>query len=500
MSDKNFSRRSVVGSLAGFGALSIVGTRAVRAQPTEKDRPDRYGRQGAQGNSLEAPTYFQHLLDTAGGRAGVQRYEQTGATEALVTPALGREVKQGRETVDLQIQTTGRRSPIRSRGPLRRELNGWRPTAAEVKRLGEYGEVGRTPKVASTKIPVAGVAVDDLSEIADLPFVLQLNHDPEIEGVRNPQMTSEIKTSSTPTADDVRSSDHANFDAVSASTDVKLGGFIGGYTNGGPEVYSQNWAETVGIDTELAKNYSNDDDWRGDTVSIYVSHGTKVLNTAAYFLRPFTSISNPVVPLRVYNGEGDVRASAFGAAVDYAITNDISASVCSLIITNNVGACTSAVCAELESYAAAGYTMAVACGSENKAGSVDDPASSYFTVGVGAYGRNKHDGFSRYDDSQSATVDLRFCPWCADFGGYDHFCPSVYGPGEFTPTYSTGGSLTATSMAAPVVAAGSAVDMSTHPGDTYTTRLQRYHGMNEYPIYDESISKLGDALWAPDVE
>jgi len=246
-------------------------------------------------------------------------------------------------------------------------------------------------------------------------------------------------------------------------------------------------------------DFTDTEGWRGDQGT---DHGTQVLNTAAYFLKPFATHSDQLVPLRVYNNreQDTVYASIVGNAIDYAITNDIAAGVCSLIITHDVSTCTTAVCAELDSYAAAGYTMAVASGSEDDDTSVDDPASSYFTVGVGAYGDSEQDGFTRYTSSQSATVDLRYCPWCADFGGYDHFCPSVYDPGEFTPTYNTGVSLSATSMAAPVVAAGSAVDISTHPGDAYTTRLQRYHGMNEYQIYDESTSVLGDAFWAPDVE
>jgi hypothetical protein len=209
-----------------------------------------------------------------------------------------------------------------------------------------------------------------------------------------------------------------------------------------------------------------------------------------------------MVPFRVHNPDKGTftKASDFSAAVDAAITNDVAASVCSLVITNNISDCPSTVCAELDSYASAGYTMSVACGSESTSGSVDDPASSYFTVGVGAYKGRTQDGFSRYRFSQRATVDLRSCIWCGGSGGLDHFCPSVYGPGKFTPTYNTDGSLSATSMAAPVVAAGSAVDMSTHPNDGYVTRLQRYHSMNEYPIYDESASILGDAFWAPDVE
>jgi|GEM_PF-1836459 len=508
MSDKNFSRRSVVGSLAGFGALSTVGTRAVRAQPTEKDRPDRYERQGAQGDSLDAPAYFRHLLDTTGGRAGVRRYERTGATEALVTPALRRELDEGRETVDLQIQTTGRRSPIQSRGPLRRELNGWRPTATEIKRLGEYGEVGRTPEVASTKVPVAGVAVDDLAEIADLPFVLQLNHDPEVEGARGSETTSEVTASSTPTADDIRSSDHANFDAVSASTDVKLGGFVGGYTDGGPKVYSQNWAETVGIDTGLAGDYSNAGGWRDSLGTGYVSHGTKVLNTAAYFLKPFTTASDPMVPFRVHNPDKSklTKASDFSATVDAAIINDVAASVCSLIITQNISACPSTVCAELDSYASAGYTMSVACGSQSKYSSVDDPASSYFTVGIGAYEGEEQDGFNRQNPSQHVSVDyfnqytgLPYCPWCHNYVSDTKFCPDVYAHGEFSPTYNTSARLQNTSMAAPIVAAGSAVELSANPGDSYQTRLERYHGMSQYPIYPDEASVLGEAFCTPDL-
>jgi Subtilase family. len=355
-------------------------------------------------------------------------------------------------------------------------------------------------------VPVADVAVDDLTEIADLPFVLQLNHDPEIEGVRRTDVTSEVTASSTPTADDLRSSDHNNFDAVSASTDVKLGGFIGGYSDSGPAYYGENWAETVGIDTGTAKDFTDTEGWRG---SQGTDHGTGVLNTAAYFLKPFATSDSQLVPLRVFNSEkqGDVYASVVGNAIDHAIVNDVAVGVCSLIITHNVSACPSTVCAELDSYASAGYTMAVASGSEDPNGSVDDPASSYFTVGVGAYEGRKQDGFDRYENSQYTYVDyynsyydFPECAWCNEDGPYKKFCPDVYAHGAFSPTYNTSATIGATSMAAPIVSAGSAIDLSNNAGNSYETRLQRYQEMNQHPVYPNKCSRLGEVFYAPDID
>jgi hypothetical protein len=150
--------------------------------------------------------------------------------------------------------------------------------------------------------------------------------------------------------------------------------------------------------------------------------------------------------------------------------------------------------------------MAVASGSENDSTSVDDPAGSYFTVGVGAYEGEQQDGFNRQDVSQYATVDyydtvldVSFCSWCSEHGPNSKFCPDVYAHGKFSPTYNTSKTLENTSMAAPIVSAGSAVRFSVNSGDSHQTKLQRYEGMNQYPIYPDGASLLGEAFYAPDL-
>lgn len=511
MSDRETSRRRVVGSLLGVGSLTVLGSRSARAQPTEKGRPNRYGESGTRGSSFRDPAYLNHLLDMGSARERVRTYERTGRTEALITPALQRAAASTDDgTVDVTVQTTGRHARVRTSGQFGRRLFGWQPTPAEVRRLGEYGDVGATMSVASTTVAVSNVAVEDLSELVDLPFVLEVGHDPEIAGVNGAtrETSATVTTSSTPTADDLRTSAHSDFESVSQSLDVKVGGFIGGYEPDGAETaYSENWAQKIGIDSGLAEDFTGSGSWKLPDSYAYADHGTNVLNTVAYMLKPFTQRSDHFVPLRVWDSEAEdtrfVQASDFSNAVDYALRNDIAAGVCSLVINSNVSYCPSAVCAELESYATAGYTMAVASGSQDDPTSVDGPASSYFTVSVGAYNDKSNDGYSRYEDSQSCNVSYysdaanrAYCTWCHDYWGDSKFCPDVYSCGDF---YSPNdmNKLKATSMAAPVVAAAGALDVSANPADSHYNRLSRYHDMNTHPVYPNDKSKLGDVLYTP---
>ncbi|MEZ3115878.1 S8 family serine peptidase [Halobaculum sp. MBLA0147] len=510
MSDRETSRRRIVGSLLGVGSLTVLGSRSARAQPTEKGRPNRYGESGTRGSSFRDPAYLNHLLDMGSARERVRTYERTGRTEALITPALQRAAASTDDgTVDVTVQTTGRRARVRTSGQFGRRLFGWQPTPAEVRRLGEYGDVGATMSVASTAVAVSNVAVEDLSELVDLPFVLEVGHDPEIAGVNGAtrETSATVTTSSTPTADDLRTSAHSDFESVSQLLDVKVGGFVAGYEpDGVATAYGKNWAQEVGIDTDLAKDFSGAGGWRVSDDLTHADHGSDVLNTAAYMLKPFAQRNDHMVPIRIWDtsadGTDDPQASDFSNAVDYALKNDIAAGVCSLVVTGNVSYCPSSVCAELESYATAGYTMAVASGTQNNDTNVDYPAGSYFTVGVGAYNGASNDGFGRDEKSQYCTVSYysdaasrAYCPWCHDYGGDAKFCPDIYSCGDFSAP--DGGGLGGTSMAAPVVGAAGGLDVSSNPADSHYNRLSRYHDMNTHPVYPSDTSKLGGALYTP---
>lgn len=497
-------------SFGGIGTTSIIGDRLDRLGQSEKDIPSTYDKHGTQGQSFEDPAYFAHLTDQAPARARIRRYGRTGNIEELLTPHLQAKIEQEKpETIDIQVQTTGRKAHIRSKGPYGRKLHGWQPTPAEIKRLSDYGSIGATSDIVSTNVGITDVSTDDLSEIAELPFVLEIATNPTIkhQNEDNSQnsvtrQSSELTTGSTePSIEDLKSSNHSDFDSVSHTLDsgLRVGFFIAGYDTSGDETrYDTNWGKATGLNTNLAKSFLDSQGWKGNN-----QHATNVLNTTAQILYDYKSSDNHLVPLRVYDYSEGCKASDFANAVDYAVKNDISAAITSTIITDNISACPSTVCAELESYSSAGYVMDVAAGNSQKEapGTVDDPAQSYYSVGVGGY-RGSCSGGREHatDDSQYGDITYEYCAWCYDEGRTAKFSPDVYSCYRFHATPAEDKPpLKGTSFAAPIAAAATAIDASANNGDSYATRLDRYHSMNNYDICTSTEAQLGQVLHAPDI-
>lgn len=514
-------RRNILKKVGGIGTLSMIGG-VVRAQPTEKELPDTYDKHGTQGSSFEDPAFFSHIIDQSAGIGRVRQYERTGNPDALMTPHLREQLTDGEpETVDVQIQTSGQKNVIRSNGPFDRKLHGWQPKPGEVEQLSSYGSVGKTPDVASTNVGMTGVSVDDLPEIADLPFVMEIGINPSIQGRNGSNPTGSdggparnITTSSTrPSLPEIKGSGHSDFDSISHTLDsnLKIGFFIAGYDSSGSNTYYEtNWGTQVGLDSNLAKDFTNSGGWEGES-----GHATDVLNTTAKVISDHSSTDDHLVPLRTYNESENVKASEFANAVDYAIKNDIAASVTTLIITNNIKTCPSTVCAELESYASAGYLMTVASGNEEDDydDAVDDPSQSFQTLGVGGYGSSCSGGYEHYLDtssdlpsgSQYGEIEyhnsgLTYCSYCYDGGRTSKFTPDIYSCYEFYPTDSKDNyKLKGTSFAAPIVAAGAAIDASANPGISHGQRVEKYHNMNNYNVCTSTQAPLGQVLHAPDL-
>lgn len=503
-SSHNTGRRAVLGTIGSIGTVGLVGKRA-RATPASKETPETYARHGTLGETFEDPVNFRHLADTTAAQRRWDRYERTGDRGEILTPHLQNFLSDGSGEVDITVTTTGRRSTVRSNGPFSRTINGWEPTPAEVKQLAEYGDIRFVPSVISTKVGLANVAIEDLSELAELPFVLELGYDPKVRQAGNASVTT--SSVSVPTIDDLKTSSHCDFDSVfsSLNSDIRIGYFSGGYPyedGGSTTSFSKNWAESQGIDTGLCKDFTSSGGWQDAD-----NHAANVLDTTAYMLDGKTDGDHHVV-LRTY--DGDVSASEWRNAIEYAVTNDIPASVTALETAANEPYCTSTLCEELDSYSSAGYVMTAATGNDDKTDEVLHPATSYHCIGVGGYLGSCSGGYEEWSDPDydfgsnygyidyySNNFGTAYCTWCyEDDGGYG-FKGNVYSAYSFTT--DAGNEISGTSFASPVAGAGAALNASAKGSMSYDNRVDLYDSMSDVSVCPDEASRNGDVLNAPEL-
>lgn len=507
MSDEdklNYRRRGVLKSAGALGAVGVLGSRVAQGQPTDKQLPNTYSQHGTDGDSFRDPAYFRHIADLSAARRLVRQYERSGKRSALLTPHLREQLeKSNQERVDITVTTTGRRARYTSNGSFGRTLHGWQPAPGEVEQLRSYGTVRYVPEVASTKVGLSSVQVDDVAEIADLGFVLEIGHDPE---VRLRETNSQLSTTATPpSADDLRSSSHSDFDGVSHSLDsgLKIGCFNLGYAygdGGHATEWSKNWAESQGIDTGLAKDFTGAGSWKSSDAT----HGTNVMDATAFMLDGKTTSSSHHVPLRVYDTSEDIKASEWRNAIEYAVKNDIPASVTALETAANEPYCTSTLCEELDSYTSAGYAMTVATGNDDESSEVCHPATSYHAIGVGGYFGSCSGGYSYDQNSNYGSIDYyadnydtAYCKWChTDWGDYG-FQPNVYSAYEYDTDASV--TIAGTSYASPIVGAGTAIHASANGPISYYDHVRKYHEMSNYTVCPSESSQQGDVLNVPNL-
>ncbi|MFC7080871.1 S8/S53 family peptidase [Halorussus caseinilyticus] len=491
-------RRRFLQGVGVVTATSFVGASSALAAPSRKRTPNPYPKTGS-GPSFESDAYFRHISELPSVKRQLESYEKSGKVGHLMTHDLRQKLSDSASgTVDLTVSTCGERSEMYSKGQYERPLHGWRPTETEVKELKKYGDVVFVPDVVSTKVGLSNVAVGDIPKIAALDFVLEIGHDPALE-VPDGE-TNDISTqASNPTADDLKTSSHNSFDSevYDLTTYTQVGVIGTGYPS--TTSWSKNWAESIGIDTNKAKDFV-DSDWRtGD------SHGTDCADTVAYMLKEGDPESNLIVPLKVWDdSDNKVVTSAFRNAIDYATKNDIPICSTSVETAANEGTCPSTLCEELDSYCSAGYMITCATGNDDKEYEVCHPATSYFTIGVGGYNGSCSGGYScdpasnygsilYYDDNFNTT----YCSWCYNAAGQRSFQPDVYACYSFDT--DAGNNIAGTSFAAPVVAAGGAVHHSVHGSTGYGTHRSKYHGMNNHTVCPSESSNSGDVLHVPDL-
>lgn len=460
-----------IGSIAS--AVPLLGSAVSARGPFDVKVPEPYDQVGSEPGDPTSPVFHRHPLELDTLKRQAERAESDSAPKRKYHPVLSRKLADGFAdgTSNLLVTTVGERAQIRSKGSYKREINGWTAKAAEIERLSEFGEVAFAPKFASTKVNLHGVTRDEVADLAELPFVLEVNYDPEFsddDAGTETHANDDVGIESHETKNVLREPGYLRFDMVEDDYNIPLGMKIGiidrGYEGDGGR-FSTAWAEEVGIDEFRAEDFADDwDDPESD-------HGDNVANTAAFFTQP-QGHSNLFVPLR---RDSDEASAGIRAAIEYAEEWDME------VINMSFGwdpededggwepegTCPSILCDLLDSYTDAGYIPVASTGNEGYTTKVNHPGTDYFSVSVGMAHGNCHvdddEVFQRRYNSNYGTImyedpfeGVTYCHYCNNEGSVTQFMPDVYG---YSPFGVDGGreSVGGTSNAAPQVAAAALI-------------------------------------------
>lgn len=505
----DFGRRQFLEWASAVGLASVApGTIAeiADAKAERAQTPQPYDETGAMGPDPSDEVYYTHVTEKAGHKRRIERFENRSDPKELFHPHLREFLVEdsSRETLNVAVNTLGERNTVTSRGSYQRKLHGYRPTADEVERLEQFGDVVHVPEVISTKVSMRNVSRDDLDRIAALDFVVGVNKDPDDV---SPDGAS---------ADNLLSTDYYWFSSAqscySMSTAVSIGILDDGYEGSGTSTYTKSYAETIGIDTSMANDFTEDGDWSNVTYTDddgnLVYHGDDVADSAAYMLKDGDTHSDLFVPLKVASDEQSYWASNTREAIEYAATNGID--VINMSYSGSPqSTCPSTYCEELDSYTGSGYYPFATTGNGGKESSVGFPGGEWLTIGVGGFDADcsdsddyKRDPSSNYGDvyfEEPYSDGNTYCSWCSSktSDAYQH-SPHVYGCYE---TYTDGGTLYGTSFAAPQAAAAGVVLRAEAVLD-YQDCQSRFKNMDYYTICDDESSdpaKLGQLLDAYDM-
>jgi hypothetical protein len=377
-----------------------------------------------------------------------------------------------------------------SDGPYQRTINGWRPTKQEVETLKRFGDVTWTADFSSTTVSMEGVSRDDLAKIASLDSVVQLSYDPEIVPLG-------VDLSR------IRGTDYTWFSTedgdYSLPSHTSIGIIDTGYESGAtpfPDTYAKN----IGLDTSLAKDFTNDSDWKKDTYmdseSMSYSHGTAVADIAGYMLDDSACHSETFVPLKIWD-DGDSSTSSadrLRSALEYAYNNGIDVANISAG-WQKTGArtyCNEQFCAELDTYCnSGGYIAVAAAGNLGDENGVDQPGGSWLTVNTGGSSEKScTEDYHRHSNSNYCdSYDWTTCSWCSQYASSGH-TPIVYSPYSVNTNTSSGKStINGTSFAAPAAAACGVIMQANLLFD-YQSARSIYSNMSYHGVCHDSSSMV----------
>lgn len=421
----------------------------------------------------------------------VDEYNRNGNSKVFYHKLLAEHLRQnpGKGSFDLIVTTIGEAKTVTS-NRYGRTINGWTPTTDEIATLEEYGDIEYVPEFISTDVGLQNVARRDLPRIASLDFVLSVN----VEGktkVGSGCKGDEIGV------DTLRSTSYFSFDTVendyTIDSDIRIGVIDTGY-DGSKTSYGNSYAADIGIDTNLAKDFTGSGTWNADEYP----HGTDVADTIAYMLGTDKGHSDLFVPLRANESSNSDRVTNIKNAVEYALQNDIDVINTSLAVylsdgTGSTDYCTQKICAEHDAYTDAGYLPFATAGNDGYTGKVDIPGGSWLTIGVGGIndGSCNTNDYSRDGTSDYApSFDYTTCSYC-DYYANSGSTPAVYG--AYANKTDAGICLNGTSFSSPQAAAAGVI-MVSNDQYSYTSSLQLFEDMNSYTVCPDEAAKRGQLI------
>lgn len=486
MTDDNSenSRRAFLRGAGLVGGVSLF-PRVTAAQDTvaKDDPPAPYPEQTGNGVSR-----FRHLTEFPSVGRQIRQFESTGDPEHLYTTKLTRRLEESSEsTVDVVVSTMGTRTQM-TRDRDGQTLRGFRPTGGEANALGSFGTVTYVADIVSTKVCVRDVDRSDLRELARLPFVVEIA-----------PMVKDISLNSVPIEDVVTDSwshfdsAHGNYSIDDISMAIMEGGYDDSYNP-----YASNYAQDIGFDTSLSKNFTDSN----DPFSSTDDHAVKVADTAGYVLKDGNTHSDLFVALKAFNSDTDNPGEKIRQAIEYATTNGIEV----LNMSFGGGAyseCPSTFCSELDSYVSGGGIPVAAVGNREDTTATNNPACSWLTVGVGGVESKDSNGNAVLNNyvnglQRSSQYGIIFfyssikietyCYWCYYGSNREvSFTPDSYGVGVIdTDNNKTIGG---TSFASPQVAASALIDYADGGISSYTDALNKFTSMNAATVVDKNSSK-----------
>lgn len=487
MTDDNSenSRRAFLRGAGIVGGVSLF-PRVTAAQDTtaKDDPPTPYPEQNNNGVSR-----FRHLTEFPSVGRQIRQFESTGDPEHLYTTELTRRLEESSEsTVDVVVSTMGtKRQMTRDRDG--QTLRGFRPTDGEANALSSFGTVTYVADIVSTKVCVRDVDRSDLPELARLPFVVEIA-----------PMVKDISLNSVPIEDVVTDSwshfdsAHGNYSIDDISMAIMEGGYDDSYNP-----YASNYAQDIGFDTSLSKDFTVEN----DPFSSTDDHAVKVADTAGYVLKDGNTHSDLFVALKVYESYTENYDENIRQGIEYATTEGIEVLNMSFGTVDAYSECPSTFCSELDSYVSGGGIPVAAVDNNKENTETCHPACSWVNIGVGATEKKdandnavlktNENGPER--DSQYGTIFFHsqlkvetYCSWCYNRSGRDvSFAPDSYAAGVINTDNNN--KIRGTSFACPQVAASALIDYADGGITSYADTLNKFTNMNAVTVVDKNSSK-----------
>jgi len=461
--------------------------------------PEPYSQTGSIPGDLSSDVYFTAPTELPLLVSKVEQYNEERDSDIILHPALKRQLEShDSEEINLLVRTIGERIETTSSGTPQRDFFGFRCTSDEVSELENYGDVAFVPQSSSTKLSLSNVNVDKIEEIAELPFVLELNHESEV--IRNIEDSGNTDYPSYVDLDDLRKGEYHGYSNIDGDWEVSdthtIGYIDNGYRGDGHGPFSESYAETYGfVNASLANDFHtgwDDPDGWGDDDDYF--HGDASMDLGAYMLGEQNvpdSVEQPImVPLYVYDNPNE--RSIVREAITFAINENIP------VISASWGtelwnrSCPSEYCDLLLSYSQTGGIFVSATGNDEYTTKVDYPGGEYLSIGVGAVDDEKSKypyDYERDPDSNYGEIQLDECSECYKEFDNAHFSPNVYGYGAVRDSENWG--VYGNTSAATAQVSITALMMKSVGSLGYKDVVAIFDSMDRHKIYPDDAARTG---------